>query len=68
MLLHAGSFVRGLPTLAVATLVPMGPDMGIAFMTLTPPGVGLATAIDGDMDGCAEAGGPASSHQPFPTT
>ena len=68
ILLWAAGFACGPLALGVSTLVAMGPDTGIATTVPAPPSVGLATAIDGDLSGCTEAGGPASSHQPFPTT
>ena len=70
ILLQASRFMSGPSALAVSTLVPTGSgsDTGIASTVPTPPpGTGLATANDGDISGCAEASGPASSHQPFPT-
>ena len=67
MLLRMGGLACGPLVLAVSTLVAMGPDADIASMAPTLPGVGLATATDEDTNGYAEAGGSASSHQPFPT-
>ena len=67
MLLQAGGFASGPPVLTVSTLVDTGTDAGIASVAPTPTSMGLGTAIDGDMGGCAEADRLAGSHQPFST-
>ena len=68
MLLRSGGFASGPPVLVVSTLVAMGPSAGVASTAPTPPGAGLATAIDGDRGSYAEAGGPTTGHPPMAVT
>ena len=66
ILLQLDNFMSHPPGLTVSTAVTIDPGTGIVSMMPTLPSVELATTIDGDTGNCAEAGGPASSHQPFP--
>ena len=64
-LLQVGSLASSSPALVVSTLVAVGPSPDVASIAPAPPGTGLAILIDGDTGGCAEGGGPTTSH-PLP--